>query len=232
MATAVPAGHAAGASFLRTAAAHASAAVVRNLPKAPGLPGAMQGKSRTASATSSVNPFDLIAGCKRQNRRAQQAVYERYAPTMSAVARRYAPTDADADDILVSAFYKVFDKIDTFTDDGSFEGWIRRIVVNESLMLLRKKHALRRASELSDVNPTHFAVEASAPANLGEADILELLDKLPLGYRTVFNLYVIEGYKHREIAEELGISINTSKSQLILAKKRLREQLENLGYQR
>lgn len=231
MATAVPARPSAGTS-LRTAATQAAAAVVRQL-KVPARTPPLQNTSRSPSpATSSVNPLQLIAGCKRQNRRAQQAVYERYAPTMAAVARRYAPTDADADDILVSAFFKVFDKIDSFTDDGSFEGWIRRIVVNEALMLLRKKHALRRASELSDVNPTHFAVDASAPAHLAEADILELLDKLPLGYRTVFNLYVIEGYKHREIAEELGISINTSKSQLILAKKRLREQLEQLGYQR
>ncbi|WP_116127377.1 RNA polymerase sigma factor [Lewinella sp. IMCC34183] len=173
---------------------------------------------------------ELIAGCRANDRRAQRAVYERYAPLMGAVARRYCRRDSDADDVLVSAFFKVFDKIDTFSEAGSFEGWIRRIVVNEALMQLRKKHALRRASELSDVNPADYSVPAAAAEYLAERDILDLLDQMPVGYRTVFNLYVVEGYKHREIADKLDISINTSKSQLILAKKRLRELLEKLGY--
>ncbi len=172
----------------------------------------------------------MIDGCKAGDRRAQRAVYDRFSPLMSAVARRYCKRDADAEDVTVAAFFKVFDKIASFKEDGSFEGWIRRIVVNESLMLLRKKHALRQASELTEVNPASFAIPAEAADRLAEQDILTLLDAMPVGYRTVFNLYVIEGYKHREIAELLEISINTSKSQLILAKKRLREQLEKLGY--
>lgn len=173
---------------------------------------------------------ELIAGCRANNRKAQRAVYERYAPLMGAVARRYCRRESDADDVLVSAFFRVFDKIDTFNDTGSFEGWIRRIVVNEALMLLRKKHALKQAAELTEVNPASYSIPAAAAEQLAERDILDLLDGLPNGYRTVFNLYVVEGYKHREIAEKLKISINTSKSQLILAKKRLREQLEKLGY--
>ncbi|MTB51442.1 RNA polymerase sigma factor [Lewinella sp. W8] len=173
---------------------------------------------------------EMITGCKARDRRAQREVYDRYSPTMLAVARRYTQRDADAEDVLVSAFFKAFDKIDTFTESGSFEGWIRRIVVNEALMLLRKKHALKQAAELTEVNPANYSIPARAADRLAEADILKLLDSMPVGYRTVFNLYVIEGYKHREIAEQLGISINTSKSQLILAKKRMREQLEQLGY--
>ena len=183
-------------------------------------------------AAAPMTEQQLIAGCKADDRRAPRQVYDRYSPVMLAVARRYTARDADADDVLVSAFYKVFDKIGSFADNGSFEGWIRRIVVNEALMLLRKKHALRQAAELDDVNPISYSVEPAAASRLAEADILELLDRMPPGYRTVFNLYVIEGYKHREIAELLDISINTSKSQLILAKKRLREQLEALGYRR
>ena len=174
---------------------------------------------------------EMVAGCKAQDRRAQRAVYDRYSPLMLAVARRYLPRDADAEDVLMDAFFKVFDKIGSFKEDGSFEGWIRRIVVNESLMHLRKKHALKRATDLTEVNPSSFAVGARATEKLAEADILALLDKLPIGYRTVFNLYVVEGYKHREIADMMGISINTSKSQLILAKKRLRAQLLDLGYE-
>ena len=173
---------------------------------------------------------DMIVGCKNRDRRSQRAVYDRYSPTMMAVARRYTARDADAEDVLVEAFYKVFSKIDSFTDSGSFEGWVRRIVVNEALMLLRKKHALKQASDIGEVNPQHFAAPAVATSQLSEADIMEQLDRMPPGYRTVFNLYVIEGYKHREIAEMLGISINTSKSQLILAKKRMREQLTKIGY--
>lgn len=172
----------------------------------------------------------MIAGCRINDRRVQRAVYDRYAPLMSAVARRYCRRDADAEDVLVSAFFKVFDKIGTFGGDGSFEGWIRRIVVNEALMLLRKKHALVKAYDLTEINPGNYSVPAEAAENLAERDILDLLDTMPLGYRTVFNLYVVEGFKHREIAEQLDISINTSKSQLILAKKRLRQQLEKLGY--
>lgn len=172
----------------------------------------------------------LITGCKNNDRRAQRAVYDRFSPVMLAVARRYTARDADAEDVLVTAFFKVFDKIDSFTDSGSFEGWIRRIVVNEALMLLRKKHALKQSAELDEVNQAVFSVPAEAASRLAEADIMNLLDRMPAGYRTVFNLYVVEGYKHREIAEMLDISINTSKSQLILAKKRLREQLELLGY--
>lgn len=172
----------------------------------------------------------MIAGCKAGDRRAQRAVYDRFSPLMLAVARRYTSRDADAEDVLVTAFFKVFDKIGSFTENGSFEGWIRRIIVNEALMLLRKKHALKQAAELDDVNPTAFSVPAKATERLAEADIMRLLDTMPVGYRTVFNLYVVEGYKHREIAEMLEISINTSKSQLILAKKRMREQLEKMGY--
>ncbi|MEL7378046.1 MAG: sigma-70 family RNA polymerase sigma factor, partial [Bacteroidota bacterium] len=113
---------------------------------------------------------------------------------------------------------------------GSFEGWVRRIMVNEALMKLRKKHALKLASDLEDINPNQFSQAAQIDDQLARQDILALLDQLPTGYRTVFNLYVIEGYKHREIADMLGISINTSKSQLIVAKKRLREALEKINY--
>lgn len=188
--------------------------------------------SRARHAAPAMTEQQLILGCKANDRHAQRVTYDRYSPTMLAVARRYTARDADAEDVLVSAFFKVFDKIDSFKDNGSFEGWIRRIVVNEALMLLRKKHALKQAAELTDVNPAAYSISAKASDQLAEADIMNLLDQMPVGYRTVFNLYVIEGYKHREIAEMMNISINTSKSQLILAKKRMREQLTALGYER
>lgn len=149
---------------------------------------------------------------------------------MLGVIRRYVSRLDEAEDLLVEGLFRAMDKIDSFNEQGSFEGWIRRIVVNEALMFLRKKHALKQASEISDVNPLYFSQRPRASDDLAAQDILDLLDQLPAGYRTVFNLYVIEGYKHREIAELMDISINTSKSQLILAKQRMRQLLQAVNY--
>lgn len=170
----------------------------------------------------------LIAACQQQDPLAQRRLYETHAPKMLGVCRRYLSRIEDAEDVLVEGFCKVFQNLDQYTGKGSFEGWVRRIMVNESLMFLRKKHALRNAYEIQE----HFDLRSdqNIVAELAAQDILFLLDQLPTGYRTVFNLYVLEGFKHREIAEELGISINTSKSQLILAKKRLQELLLNVNY--
>lgn len=161
---------------------------------------------------------EIIQGCRKKNRKAQQFLYEKYSPKMFGVCRRYVKNYEDAEDVLVEAFFKVMTKIDMYSGNGSFEGWIRRIVVNESLMHLRKNHNFKLTVEISNID---IKSAVTVEDDLAAQDILKLLEKLPTGYRTVFNLYVVEGYKHREIAEELGISINTSKSQLILAKKRL-----------
>jgi RNA polymerase sigma-70 factor (ECF subfamily) len=174
-----------------------------------------------------VTEEELIEACKREERRAQKLLYDRYSPKMMGVCRRYVKTAEDAEDVLVEAFFKVLTNIRQFSGSGSFEGWIRRIVVNESLMFLRKRHNFNMTVEISNI-------DLNAPPKimdeLAAQDILELLSQLPTGYRTIFNLYVLEGYKHREIAEMLGISINTSKSQLILAKKRLQALLGQAGY--
>ncbi|MEL6660769.1 MAG: sigma-70 family RNA polymerase sigma factor [Bacteroidota bacterium] len=171
---------------------------------------------------------ELIKACRVQDPLAQRKVYETYSPKMLGVCRRYLKRAEDAEDALVEGFCKVFTNIKQYTGNGSFEGWIRRIVVNECLMALRKKHALKNAFEIQE----HFDLRdnQNVVAELAAQDILRLLDQLPNGYRTVFNLYVIEGYKHREIADLLNISINTSKSQLILAKKRLQQLLLENNY--
>lgn len=146
---------------------------------------------------------------------------------MNGTLKRYLKRLEDREDVLVEAFFKVLTNIEQFKGNGSFEGWIRRIVINEALMFLRKKHNFNMTVEIDDVDvPWHSNVQAELEAR----DILDLLDQLPTGYRTIFNLYVLEGYKHREIAELLDISINTSKSQLILAKKRMQEMLEKVNY--
>ena len=162
---------------------------------------------------------EIIQGCRKQNRKAQQALYDKYSPKMFGVCKRYVKNYEDAEDVLVEGLFKAMKNIHQFNEDGSFEGWIRRIVVNQSLMHLRKSHNFKMTVEISNIE---IKTVATIEDDLAAEDILNLLNKLPTGYRTVFNLYVVEGFKHREIAEQLGISINTSKSQLILAKKRLK----------
>lgn len=142
---------------------------------------------------------------------------------MNGVLMRYLKSKEDREDVLIEAFFKVFSNLDRFRGEGSFEGWIRRIVVNEALMFLRKQHNFNMTLEITDFDQP---VKMNVVENLAAQDILKLMNELPTGYRTVFNLYVVEGYKHREIAELLGVSINTSKSQLILAKKRMQDILK------
>ncbi len=170
---------------------------------------------------------ELIEACKRKDRKGQKLLYDRYSPKMFGVCKRYARSREDAEDVLLEGFFKVFKNIEQFKGAGSFEGWIRRIMVNESLMFLRKKHNFQLTVEVSNIE---IKTEVNAEQDLIAEDILNMLDKLPTGYRTVFNLYVLEGYKHREIADILGISINTSKSQLILAKKRMQAMLVKNQY--
>lgn len=167
---------------------------------------------------------NIISACKRGDRSAQKWIYDRYSATMLGVCRRYIKSKEDAEDVMIEGFYKVLSKIDQYSGQGSFEGWMRRIMVNESLMFLRKHNKMGYAVEIDKIDLPDESEKALE--NLKVQDILNLLNELPTGYRTVFNLYVVEGYKHREIAEKLGISINTSKSQLILAKKRMKLLLE------
>ena len=161
----------------------------------------------------------VIQGLKNEDRKVQQWLYDKYAPILLGICRRYVKVTEDAEDVLIDTFFKIFTNIHQYKGAGSFEGWMKRIAVNESLMLLRKNHNFRMTVEISNVE---ISTKSTALDNLKERDVMKLLQKLPTGYRTIFNMYVVEGYKHREIAEILKISINTSKSQLILAKKRLR----------
>jgi RNA polymerase sigma-70 factor (ECF subfamily) len=175
---------------------------------------------------------DLILGLRCDDRLAQRALFDRYAPRMFAVCKRYVKQREDAEDVMIEGIYKAIANIEKFRGEGSFEGWLRRIVINECLMFLRKQNNFGLTAELDD----RFHQIQDTDINIADAlagqDILALLDKLPTGYRTVFNLYVIEGFKHREIAETLNISINTSKSQLILAKDKLRQMLTSESFRR
>jgi len=159
---------------------------------------------------------DLITGCIDGNRKIQYELYQRFSPKMFGVCLRYAGNTEEAEDILQEGFIKVFKKIESFRREGSFEGWIRRIFVNTAIEHFRRKTYLQPITEKEENN-----VEAkylSVLDNLAEKDIIKLVQLLSPGYRTVFNMYVVEGYTHKQIAEILGISEGTSKSQLSRAK--------------
>ncbi len=187
--------------------------------------------NRNAQIMLRLLPFyttetQLISGLKRGESRAQKVAYERFAGKMLAVCHRYCANRDDAEEVLIDGFMKVYEKISQFREDGSFEGWIRRIMVTESLMFLRRNKAWRQEIPLDEAVTEPDYVWADA--NLNETELLKLINRLPDGYRTVFNLYAIEGYSHAEISQTLGISEGTSKSQLSRARMLLQSSLKKL----
>lgn len=165
----------------------------------------------------------LIESCQRRDPKAQEAVYRQYGQKMLGLCARYIKDHAEAEDIMITGFAKVFSKIDLYAGAGSFEGWIRRIMINESLAFIRKNKNLFMAVELEQAErePDYNSLESALEAE----DLMQMINSLPLGYRTVFNLYAIEGFSHKEIAEALDISENTSKSQLSRARAQLQKLL-------
>jgi RNA polymerase sigma-70 factor (ECF subfamily) len=171
---------------------------------------------------------ELINGCIRENATCQKEVFNRFASQMLGVCQRYARNTGDAEDILQDAFIKIFNKIGQFKFEGSFEGWIRRIVVNTAL---KKYSLIRYDKEFSGYNVQESQGGQEDPAaysQLTEKDLLALINSLPDGYRLIFNLYVIEGYQHEEIATMLGIQPGTSRSQLVKARMMLQKKISLL----
>ncbi len=172
-----------------------------------------------------ITESDLINGCMQGNRRMQEELYRRFSPRMYAVCLRYASNAEEAEDILQEGFIKIFKKLDSFRGDGSFEGWIRRIFVNTAIEHFRRKRYLMPVTEKEE--NTIEGKYTSVLDELGAKDIMALIQELSPGYRTVFNMYVVEGYTHKEIADMLGISEGTSKSQLSRAKVILQDMVRN-----
>lgn len=166
---------------------------------------------------------ELIKGCLRRERTAQQQLFDLYSSKMYGLCYRYVRHAMEAEDILVTAFTKIFERIGQFKGEGSFEGWMRRIMVNEALTHLRKSRTMYLETELeqADREPDYDRLSD----HLEEEDLLKMIQELPPGYRLVFNMYAIDGYSHKEIAEQLGISENTSKSQLSRARVYLQKML-------
>ncbi|WP_019989571.1 RNA polymerase sigma factor [Rudanella lutea] len=168
----------------------------------------------------------LVKALQQNESRAQKAVYERYAGKMMAVCTRYIANRSDAEEVMIDGFMRAYERIGQFREEGSFEGWLRRIMVTESLMYLRRTKAWRQAISLDEVaeEPDYEWADQALKTD----DLLRLVGQLPEGYRTIFNLYAIEGYSHQEIAQELSISEGTSKSQLSRARAWLQASLAKL----
>lgn len=173
----------------------------------------------------------LLDGCKKGDRKAQEGLYKALAPKMMGVCVRYAKDTFEAEDILQMGFVKVFQKISEFREEGSFEGWIRRIMVNTAIESYRKN---LRSLNIVDIEEVYDLPQSTFDMNKLELDdLMKLIQELSNGYRMVFNMYVIEGYSHKEIAKELGISEGASKSQLSRARAILKDKIikmEGLNY--
>jgi len=166
----------------------------------------------------------LIRGCIAGDRGFQTKLYDLFAPKMLGVCMRYAKSREEAEDILLEGFLRVFSYIKNFKRTGSFEGWIRKIMVNCALLRYKNKSHLYPVIQLDAEKPV-TTTEPDIISKLDAKELLLLVQSLPAGYRVVFNLYVFEGYKHREIAEALGISEGTSKSNLSDAREILQKAL-------
>lgn len=171
-----------------------------------------------------VSETDLIDKCIRGDRQMQELLYRKYSSKMYGVCLRYSRNTEDANDLLQEGFIKVYDNLKKFRGEGSFEGWIRRIFVNTSIEHFRKKVKFQIVGEVQENTIEDY--DLNVLDTLAEKDILTLVHELSPGYKTIFNMHVVEGYSHKDIADMLGITEGTSKSQLARAKGVLKKSLE------
>ena len=169
----------------------------------------------------------LIAGCKDGKPRAQKEIFEQYASVMLSVCVRYVNDRETARDILQEGFIKLYTKIDTYSGIGSFAGWVRRIFVTTALEYMRQTDALKQSASIDEYSNSIIDNDTTVLDKISADDLLGYIAKLPDGYRTVFNLYAIEGYSHTEIGEMLEISESTSRSQFMRARKILQKNVQS-----
>lgn len=170
----------------------------------------------------------VIAGCIEGKPLAQKELFEQYASVMLSVCVRYVNDRETAKDILQDGFIKLYSKIDTYSGTGSFAGWIRRIFVTTALEYLRQNDALKQSSSIEEYSNSIIDEDVTVLDKISADDLLDCISKLPEGYRTVFNLYAIEGYSHSEIARMLGINESTSRSQFMRARNILQKNVQLL----
>ena len=171
----------------------------------------------------------IIELCAKHDRKAQQVLYDKYSRLLLGVCLRYATDKAEAEDILQDSFLKIFFSIKDFTGSGSFIGWLRKVAVNTAITHYHKNLKYRYHVDIEEYVTIEAGVMSFEEDFYTSDELYKVLNELPTGYRMVFNLYAVEGFKHKEIAEMLGIDTNTSKSQYSRAKAVIRDKLEKLG---
>ncbi|SHJ12364.1 RNA polymerase sigma-70 factor, ECF subfamily [Mesonia phycicola] len=171
-----------------------------------------------------TNQKRLIKKAQKKDRKAQQSLYEAYAPKMLSVCRMYIKDLQFAEDVMLKGFMKVFTHLSSYKSEGSFEGWIRKIMVREAIDFLRSHKKIQFSETLE--NDAVFTTDNSFQSNDAVEFLQQKIDELPEGYKAVFMLYAVEGYKHQEIAKMLKITVGTSKSQLSKARKVLQQKVE------
>lgn len=168
----------------------------------------------------------LIDGCLRNDRASQQQLYDRFSPKMLALCMRYTHSQEEAEDIMIESFMKVFTSLEHYRSESSLEGWIRKIMINTAITHFRKNEKMKNLS-FDDIAYDAADTRIIAPEEkFAENELLKLIQTMPAGYQVVFNLFAIEGYSHKEIAEQLDITESTSKSQFFRARQWLMDRIK------
>jgi RNA polymerase sigma factor (sigma-70 family) len=173
-------------------------------------------------SSENKDEISLIEACKQGESKAFKRLYDKHADTMYAICLRYMTNEDEAKDALQEGFIKVYKNLNKFSFKGSFEGWLKRIFVNTSIEQIRKR---KIHLDVNNITSEDRLTQNPETGNMDASNMMKLVQKLPAGYRTVFNMYVIDGFSHREISEELNITESTSKSQLFKARKQLQQWL-------
>lgn len=176
-----------------------------------------------------IDTDKIIEKCKKNDREAQKMLFDAYSPVLFGICLRYAKDKFEAEDTLQDGFVKILSKISDFNGSGSFEGWMKRIIINTAITNYHKNKKHNLNYDIDDIQEKNINNVEISNSDYTPEELLTVINTLPEGYKIVFNLYAIEGYKHKEIAKQLNIDINTSKSQYSRAKKLLRHKLEILS---
>jgi len=178
------------------------------------------------SLINDISENEIVSGCLKGNVKYQKILFEKYSGKFMTVCMRYANDQMQAEDMLQEGFIRIFNHLNQFKSEGSFEGWMRRIVVNVCLKIIKNKRINFSTDDDSGVQIPDTSTDA--PSHLSEDELLRLIKRLPTGYRIIFNLHAIEGFSHDEIGDMLKIKASTSRSQLVKARRMLQQQIINL----
>lgn len=172
----------------------------------------------------------VIEGCKKEKRKAQIELYQNYAPLLLSVCMRYVADKSEAEDILQESFLKILKNISEYTGKGHFENWMKKIVVNTAITHFHKEKKHYYHDEIEDVSDAELQYSLTPDKEFDAKELQELISRMPEGYRIIFSLYAIEGFKHREIAEKLNIEESTSKTQYLRAKNWIIREMKKLNW--